>query len=88
MSIAGFVPPAYISRRVVRLLAVWVEEQAVKNATVSKQAAILVIIWFGLGKALAGIPPTVFIITIFPPRMARRIFAKRDAFLRKAVFPR
>ena len=51
LSIAGFVPLAYISRRVVRLLAVWVEEQAVKKATVSKQAAILVIIFFEFGKA-------------------------------------
>jgi hypothetical protein len=35
---------AYMSRRVVRLLAVWVDEQAAKTATVSKEAAILVII--------------------------------------------
>ena len=36
---------AYISRRVVRLLAVLVDWQAVQKATVSRQAAILIMIF-------------------------------------------
>jgi hypothetical protein len=50
---------------VVRLLAVWVDWQAVRKLAASKQAAILVIIFLELREALVGFPPTVFIITIF-----------------------
>ena len=75
---------ALVSRRVVRLAVVVVLLQDARRVTARRPAVIFVIILFGLGKALAGLLPTVFIITIFSAWLARKIFLNRDAFLRKA----
>jgi hypothetical protein len=72
----------------VRWVVLVVVSQAARRVTASKPAVILVIILFELGNARGGILPTVFIITIFRTDLARRIFANRDAFLRKGPFPR
>ena len=75
---------ALVSRSVVRLAVVVVLLQDARRVTARRPAVILVIILFGLGKALAGIAPDgLYNYYIFGPigkkdfSHPRRIFANR-----------
>jgi hypothetical protein len=77
---------AYISRSVVRLLAVWVVVQALQRATVSKQAAILVIIFLNSVDCVTGASPDGLFNYYISPRIGKKDFCESRRILAKGSF--
>jgi hypothetical protein len=77
---------AYISRSVVRLLAVWVELQAVQKAMVSKEAAIFVIICFELRGLCNRDSPDGLYNYYISPRIGKKDFCEARRNFAKGPF--